>query len=202
MAEHEDEAGGLFIYVENQRKDLQGDEVTTELIRSLGNIPADNGVFRETPGDDPDPSVPSGPFKVHRGEKFYAVPPGNYGAVTATDVEIGGLTAEFGGGVKQTPDGQTWLVLDRFVLGPGWMPPISQLAIRITGYPEAALDGFCLPGHVRLASGGQPTNTSATSMFGSEVWWSFSYHPINWRMGRHSLRSYLGFVRQRLQEGR
>lgn len=80
MAEQKDEPGGFFIYVENQRKDLQGDEVTAELIRSLGNIPADNGVFRETPGDDPDPPVPSGSFKAQRAEKFYAVPPGNYGA--------------------------------------------------------------------------------------------------------------------------
>jgi hypothetical protein len=193
---------GFFIYVENQRKDLPGDEVTAELIRSLGNIPADNRVFRETPGEDPDPPVPAGPFRARRGEKFYAVPPGNFGVATSADTEVEALLAEYGGEVKGTPDGQRWLILEHFVLGPGWNPPVSRLAIRITGYPEAALDGFCLPGGVRLVSGAQPVGTSATAPFGSEVWWSFSYHPVGWRTGHHSLRSYLGFVRQRFQEGR
>jgi len=188
-----------FIFVENQRHELTGDEITTAQIRSLGNIPADNRVFRETPGDEPDPEVPTGPFKVHEGEKFYAVPPGNFGSVaTAADLEIAGLISEYGGEVRPTPDGQHWLVLDRFVLGPGWNPPVSKLAIRITGYPEAALDGFCLPGSVRLLSGAQPNATSPTAVFGAEVWWNFSYHPI--RPAR-TLRSYIGFIHQRLDQG-
>ena len=192
-----------FIFVENQRHDLPGDEVTAAQIRSLGNIPDDNRVFRETPGDEPDPEVPSGPFKVHEGEKFYAVPPGNFGVIaTEADTEIASLIAEYGGEVKTTPDGQRWLVLEKFVLGPAWNPPVSRLAIRITGYPEAALDGFCIPGIVRLLSGDQPTATSPTAVFGTEVWWNFSYHPISWRTGRHTLRSYIGFIRQRLDEAR
>ncbi|MEO8897876.1 MAG: E2/UBC family protein [Candidatus Dormibacter sp.] len=193
-----------YIFVENQRHELHRDEITAAQIRALGNIPDDNHVFRETPGDDPDPEVPAGSFEVREGEKFYAVPPGNFGLVVATDAEaeIAGLIAEHGGEVKQTPDGQRWLVLDRFVLGPAWNPPVSKVAIRITGYPEAALDGFCIPATVMLLSGAQPTATSPTAVFGAEVWWNFSYHPVSWRMGRHTLRSYIGFIRQRLQEGR
>lgn len=69
----------VSIFVENQRQELSADEVTADLIRRLGNIPADNKVFRETPGNEQDPEVPTGPFRVHEGEKFYAVPPGNFG---------------------------------------------------------------------------------------------------------------------------
>lgn len=69
-----------FIYVENQRHDLASDEVSAAEIRRLGNIPDDNKVYRETAGVEPDPEIPTkGPFKVHEGEKFYAVPPGTFG---------------------------------------------------------------------------------------------------------------------------
>jgi hypothetical protein len=192
-----------FVYVENQRHELPSNEVTAEQLRQFGNIPADNKVFRETPGDEPDPEVPASPFHVHEGEKFYAVPPGNFGGVaTAAEAEIGEIVSEYGGGPRDAPDGQTWLVLDRFVLGPAWSPPIAPLAIRITGYPEAALDGFCIPATVSLVSGVQPANTSLSAVLGSDLWLTFSYHPANWRPGKHSLRSYLKFVSLRFAEGR
>jgi hypothetical protein len=192
-----------FIYVENHRHDLPSNEVTAEQIRSLGNIPADNKIFKETPGDAPDPEVPAGPFNVHDGEKFYAVPPGTFGAVaTSAQAEINELVAEYGGGIRESPDGQTWLVLDRFILGSGWTPSIAPVAIRVTGYPEAALDAFCIPGHVRLASGAMPASASPTAILGSDVWLNFSYHPTNWRPGRSTLRGYVGFVQQRFREGR
>jgi hypothetical protein len=70
----------VFIYVENQRHDLSSDEVDAAEIRRFGNIPDDNKIFRETPGANPDPEIPAGRFKVHDGEKFYAVPPGTFGA--------------------------------------------------------------------------------------------------------------------------
>jgi hypothetical protein len=70
-----------FIYVENQRHDLPSDEIDVAELRRLGSIPEDNKIFRETPGIEPDPEVPlGGLFKVHEGEKFYAVPPGTFGA--------------------------------------------------------------------------------------------------------------------------
>jgi hypothetical protein len=192
-----------FVYVENQRHDLTSNEVTAEQLRTLGGIPVDNKIFKETPGDQPDPEVESGPFKVHDGEKFYAVPPGSFGTVVTTvQAEIDGLVAEYGGGIRETADGQRWLVLERFVLGPAWTPQIASVAIRITGYPEAALDAFCVPGNVRLASGAQPINTNPTAVFGGDLWLNFSYHPANWRPGRSTLRGYIGFVRQRFVEGR
>jgi hypothetical protein len=68
------------IFIENVRHELSGSEISAIEIRRLGNIPADNRIFRETPGDEPDPEVPSeGNFKVHEDEKFYAVPPGTFG---------------------------------------------------------------------------------------------------------------------------
>ncbi len=68
------------IFIENVRHELSGDEINAIEIRQLGNIPVDNRIFRETPGDEPDPEVPGqGNFKVHEGEKFYAVPPGTFG---------------------------------------------------------------------------------------------------------------------------
>ena len=69
-----------FIYVENQRHDLPTDEVDAAEIRRLGSIPDDNKIYRETAGTEPDPEIPlDRPFKVHEGEKFYAVPPGTFG---------------------------------------------------------------------------------------------------------------------------
>ena len=69
-----------FIYVENQRHDLTSEEVDATEIRRLASIPDDNKVYRETAGTEPDPEIPTtGRFKVHEGEKFYAVPPGTFG---------------------------------------------------------------------------------------------------------------------------
>jgi Prokaryotic E2 family E len=193
---------GTFIFIENQRHDLSTDEISADEIRHLGNIPADNKIFRETAGDEPDPEIPtSGPFKVHHGEKFYAVPPGVFGAVQM-DEECTELIAKYGGRVQSTPDGQRFLILQQYPLGPAWNPPSVPLAIRITGYPEAQLDGFYIPGNVRLTSGSQPTNASLTAVFGPELWWAFSYHPQGWRPGKHNIRSFLGFVQQRFAEGR
>jgi hypothetical protein len=118
------------------------------------------------------------------------------------DEEIAELVETYGGGVHALPSGQRFLVLDRFPLGDGWVPPISELAIHITGYPEAALDGFYVPGHVRLSNGGQPTNASLSAVLGSELWWALSYHANGWRPGRHNLRSFIGLVRQRFAEAR
>jgi hypothetical protein len=71
----------LFIYVENQRHDLESDQIDAAEIRRLGNIPEDNKIFQETPGIEPDPEIPADhPFKIHLGEKFYAVPPGTFGS--------------------------------------------------------------------------------------------------------------------------
>jgi hypothetical protein len=121
--------------------------------------------------------------------------------MTAVD-EIEELTATYGGAVLDVPTGQRYLVLDRFPLGEGWAPPVSPLAIHITGYPEAALDGFYIPGSVRLASGAQPTNANLSSPLGSDLWWSLSYHAQGWRTGFHNLRSFIGLVRQRFAEVR
>jgi hypothetical protein len=191
-----------FIYVENQRHELPTDEISAEEIRRLGNIPPDNKIFRETAGDEPDPEAPStGLFKVHHGEKFYAVPPGVFGAVQI-DEECTDLIARYGGQIQLTSDGQRYLLLQEFPLGAAWNPPVTPLAIRITGYPEAQLDGFYVPGTVRLASGAQPTNASLSAVFGPDLWWAFSYHPQGWRPGKHTLRSFLGFVQLRFAEGR
>lgn len=118
------------------------------------------------------------------------------------DEEIAELTAAYGGDIEELPTGQRYLVLDRFPLGEGWTPPVSRLAIHITGYPEAALDGFYVPGHVRLANGAQPTSASLSSVLGSELWWAMSYHAQGWRTGHHNLRSFIGLVRQRFAEVR
>jgi hypothetical protein len=120
----------------------------------------------------------------------------------SAEAEVQEAVAAHGGGLRQTPDGQRYLVLARFPLGPGWSPTVSELAIRLTGYPEAALDGFFVPGGVRLVSGAQPTNASLTALFGGDLWWAFSYHAQGWRVGRHDLRSFLGVVRQRFAEAR
>jgi len=120
----------------------------------------------------------------------------------SADEEIADLIAAYGGDVESIPSGQRYLVLDRFPLGDGWTPPIAPLAIHITGYPEAALDGFYVPGHVRLAGGGQPTNASLSAVLGSDLWWAFSYHAAGWRIGHHNLRSFVGLVRQRFAEVR
>ena len=120
----------------------------------------------------------------------------------SADDEIAELIATYGGAVETLPSGQRYLLLERFPLGDGWTPPVSQLAIHITGYPEAALDGFYVPGQVRLSTGAQPTNASLSSVLGSELWWALSYHASAWRTGHHNLRSFIGLVRQRFAEAR
>ncbi len=122
--------------------------------------------------------------------------------IGTAETEIQEAVATYGGDVRQTPDGQRYLVLARFPLGLGWSPTASELAVRVTGYPEAALDGFFVPGSVRLANGGQPASASLTALFGGDLWWAFSYHAQGWRVGRHDLRSFLGLVRQRFAEVR
>jgi hypothetical protein len=120
----------------------------------------------------------------------------------STEDEIAELIESYGGSVETVPGGQRYLVLERFPLGNGWAPTVTRLAIHITGYPEAALDGFYVPGEVRLASGAQPTNASLSAVFGNGLWWAMSYHASGWRTGHHDLNSFIGLVRQRFAEVR
>jgi|ERR1700726_4381996 hypothetical protein len=122
--------------------------------------------------------------------------------IGSAEAELQEAIRNYGGDVRPTPDGQRYLVLARFPLGPGWSPTVTELAVRVTGYPEAALDGFFVPGSVRLAGGGQPISASLTALFGGQLWWAFSYHAQGWRLGLHDLRSFLGVVRQRFAEVR
>jgi Prokaryotic E2 family E len=120
----------------------------------------------------------------------------------SAEEEISELIEAYGGAVETVPGGQRYLVLEGFPLGGGWTPAVTRLAIHITGYPEAALDGFYVPGDVRLASGAQPTNASLSSVLGNGLWWALSYHASGWRTGHHNLKSFIGLVRQRFADVR
>jgi hypothetical protein len=55
-------------------------EMTGSELLDLAGIPEGNQLFREVSGRaDDDPIRPDEPVELHRGEKFYAVPVGNFG---------------------------------------------------------------------------------------------------------------------------
>jgi len=70
----------IDIYVDNRPYRVETDDITGAGLKVLAGIPSDYQLFKEVPGDEPDPGIRDDQvIELHRGEKFYAVPAGTLG---------------------------------------------------------------------------------------------------------------------------
>ena len=70
----------IHIAIDNVHYEVHEQFLTGAQLLALGGLPAGDQLFREVPGPGDDESIPRDkPVELHEGEKFYAVPVGNFG---------------------------------------------------------------------------------------------------------------------------
>ena len=68
------------VLVNQKHIKVEGDRATGAIIKELGGIPAANLLFRESPGPKDDEAIADGAeVELHNGDRFYDMPPGNFG---------------------------------------------------------------------------------------------------------------------------
>lgn len=68
------------ILVNHKHLKVEGDRATGEQIKELAGIPGANLLFRESPGPGDDEAIANDAVvELHDGDRFYDMPPGNFG---------------------------------------------------------------------------------------------------------------------------
>ncbi len=77
-----------------------------------------------------------------------------------------------------------WVLIKEWLLPTGWNKTATQVLVLIPpGYPITPPDNFYTDNELRLASGGQPGNSSPNIPHLGKSWLQFSYHvePEDWK---------------------
>jgi hypothetical protein len=105
--------------------------------------------------------------------------------------------------VSEMPDGFVHVVLDQFDLPAGFTLKQSRLLMKIPqSYPNGKPDMFWLEEAIRLENGAVPESAGEVENNHGIAWRRFSWHPAKWVPGVDSVRSYIEFVRTRLNHKR
>ena len=109
------------------------------------------------------------------------------------------LTGVFpGSGIAPLPDGSHVITVP-MSLPAGWSKSNTTARFLVPiPYPAAQLDCFYLDLDLRLAGGGQPTNSGFQPLNGEDLLW-FSWHLARWDPSQDSLLTYVRFINERLR---
>lgn len=99
-------------------------------------------------------------------------------------------------------DGGARLHVPSVALAPGWSLPVTQVWVVVPpGYPTVRPDCFFASADLRLATGGEPSNSALQPLDGTPLRW-FSWHLSNWDSAKDGLVQYMRFVERRLADVR
>lgn len=150
---------------------FNGQQVKVEIpilgsaLRDLGHIPADNQLFEERPGPEPDVLIdPVASYRPKPGTHYYDLPRGTVG-IAARPEQLAFAT-------KQLPDGEYEEASDGSALmrwtaqlPDGWSPGVASLVVVVPPvYPQQAPAGFDAVGPIAKAGdvlAGAGSNTVA-----------------------------------------
>lgn len=169
-------------------------------LRELGQVPAENQLFEERHGQEPDLLIQDdASYEPKPGTHYYDLPRGTVGATsleTQLEYAAGGLLE--GEHVPQ-PDG-TYLLRWRTTLPPGWEPPETRLMIVVPpAYPAQAPSGFDTIGAL-TQNGATPGGSGARDLAGMSCM-HFCWNPAGtidysaadglWRFAKFSEKRFL-----------
>jgi multiubiquitin len=195
----------ITIHINDKPYHVDRSEMTGAEIKALGNIPAQNRLFREVPGHGDDVAIGDNEtVELKSGYKFYDLPVGVHGAPTLAErlePEIEKLHAEFGScDVRPQPDGSVVLALGPVSLKSGWGRGESRIFLVVPpGYPEQRPQGFFAEGGLTLA-GGAPAKCSGQANVGGDAVTSFCWNPELWDPSKDDLWKYAKLMAERFDE--
>jgi hypothetical protein len=195
----------ITIHINDKPYHVDRSEMTGAEIKALGNIPVQNRLFREVPGQGDDIAIGNGDtVELKSGQKFYDLPVGVHGAPTLAErlePEVKKIRTEFGScDVRSQPDGSVVLVIGPVALNSGWGRPESRIFIVVPpGYPEQRPQGFFADGGLTLAGGAQAKGSGQTHVVGEPAT-SFCWNPQLWDPSKDDLWKYAKLMAERFDE--
>lgn len=143
----------VTIHINKERFVVSSPVLGSEL-RTLGNIPPENQLFLERPGDEPDLLIePDKTYELKNGSHLYDLPRGTVGADVSEQLRVAAERLA-SARVEPAPDG-TQIVRWAARLPAPWTPDQVELFVTVPPmYPAQAPSGFDVVGSVSAA--GQP----------------------------------------------
>lgn len=132
-------------------------------LRDLGRIPAENQLFEERPGPEPDVLIePGASHSPKPGTHYYDLPRGTVGSADLPSQAAFAADALPDGDQMAMPDG-TVRVRWSARLPDGWTPQgVSLVVVVPPTYPQQAPSGFDAEGPVTLGEGAPPGSGANT----------------------------------------
>lgn len=155
----------VTIHINKDRFTVTSPVLGSEL-RALGQIPAENQLFLERPGEEPDVLVePDKSYQLKNGSHLYDLPRGTVGA--ELDEQLREAANRLPAArVEDTGDG-TRLLRWEARLPSSWTPDHVELFITIPpAYPAQAPSGFDLVGAVASSTGQAPAGSGPRDVSG------------------------------------
>ena len=195
----------ITIHINDKPYHVDRSEMTGAEIKALGNVPPQNRLFREVPGQGDDIAIGDGDtIELKSGQKFYDLPVGVHGAPTLAErlePEIEKLRTEFGGcEVRPQPDGSVVLALGPVALDSGWGQAESRVFLVVPpGYPDQRPQSFFADGGLKLASGSEPKCSGQNTVAGEPATY-FCWNPQVWDPSKDDLWKYAKLMAERFDE--
>lgn len=135
-------------------------------LRTIGNVPAENQLFLERPGDEPDLLIePDKTYELKNGSHLYDLPRGTVGA--ELDEQLRGAAERLPKARVEEPGDGTRLLHWRARLPESWTPNEVDLFITIPpAYPAQAPSGFDVVGAVTASTGQAPAGSGPRDVGG------------------------------------
>lgn len=155
----------VTIHINKDRFTVNSPILGAEL-RDLGHIPAENQLFLEQPGEEPDILIePVKTYELKNGSHLYDLPRGTVGA--ELDEQLREAAGRLRGArVEDANDGTRLLRWDARLPSP-WTPAHVELFITIPpAYPAQAPSGFDLVGAATSSTGQAPAGSGPRDVSG------------------------------------
>lgn len=203
-----DHKPGIQIFINDQPFKAPKDVMTGAELKSLGNIPSGNKLYKEIPGSHEDQSIAdTQQVELKPGDKFYDLPSGVVGSpeiLPSVRVQLEfaqskcpGLTwKEMGDGTIRVHVPSISIPSETFNLG-----STDLVIILPQGFPTSKPNGFEANGSLRLKNGQNPNGAGPNSIEGAQ-YMHFCWQPQTWDQNRETVWRYIKFVEKRFWEVR
>lgn len=155
----------VTIHINKDRFTVTSPILGSEL-RALGQIPAENQLFLERPGDQPDVLIePDKNYELKNGSHLYDLPRGTVGAELAE--QLGEARQRLPAARVEDANDGTRLLRWEASLPSSWAPDHVELFVTIPpAYPAQAPSGFDLVGAVTSSTGQAPAGSGPRDVSG------------------------------------
>jgi hypothetical protein len=164
-SEHKPAHDQVTIHINKDRFTVTSPILGSDL-RALGQIPAENQLFLEQHGDEPDILIePAKSYELKNGSHLYDLPRGTVGA--ELEEQLQAATSQLSAArIDEAEDG-TRLLRWETHLPSEWTPAHVQLFITVPpAYPAQAPSGFDVVGTVVLSAGQAPAGSGPRDLGG------------------------------------